>query len=165
LRCRYPRSEAARTPREDRSVRIIVVGGGIAGLGTALACARDGHEVTILERDDTPMPADAQAAFGWKRTGAPQVRHSHAFLARLRKVLRDRVPDVLDALLAAGATEISFTDNLPETLTDRDRRDGDDDLVAIACRRTTFEWVLRQVVLAERSVELQHGVAASTLAA
>ncbi len=144
-------------------MRVVVVGGGIAGLGTALACARDGHEVTILERDDTPMPNDADAAFDWKRTGAPQVRHSHAFLARLRKVLRERAPDVLDALLDAGAAEIAFTENLPETLTDRGPRPGDEDLVAIACRRTTFEWVLRRLVLAEPHVTLRHGVAAGSL--
>ncbi len=144
-------------------MRVVVVGGGIAGLGTALACARDGHEVTILERDDTPMPADADAAFAWKRTGAPQVRHSHAFLARLRKLLKERAPDVLDALLAAGAAEIRFTENLPETLTDREPRPGDDELVAIACRRTTFEWVLRRLVLAEPHVTLEHGNAAGAL--
>src|SRR3954447_3304080 len=144
-------------------MRIVVVGGGIGGLGTALACARDGHQVTILERDDTPMPADAEAAFAWTRTGAPQVRHSHAFLARLRKLLHERAPDVLDALLAAGAAEIPFTDNLPATLTDRAPRPGDDELVAIACRRTTFEWVLRRLVLAEPHVTLEHGVAAHVL--
>jgi 2-polyprenyl-6-methoxyphenol hydroxylase-like FAD-dependent oxidoreductase len=144
-------------------MRVVVVGGGIAGLGTALACSRDGHEVTILERDDTPMPNDADAAFDWKRTGAPQVRHSHAFLARLRKLLRERAPDVLDALLDAGAAEIPFTNNLPETLTDRGPRPGDDELVAIACRRTTFEWVLRRLVLAEPHVTLRHGVVASCL--
>jgi len=144
-------------------MRVVVVGGGIAGLGTALACARSGHQVAILERDDTPMPGDADAAFGWVRTGAPQVRHSHAFLARLRNLLRERAPDVLEALLAAGATEISFTANLPPTLTDTDPRPGDEELVAIACRRTTFEWVLRRLVLAEPGVELRHGVAAATL--
>src|SRR5436190_2318095 len=144
-------------------MHIVVVGGGIAGLGTALACARDGHEVTILERDDTPMPADAEAAFAWTRTGAPQVRHSHAFLARLRKLLRERAPDVLDALLAAGAAEVPFTENLPETLTDREPRPGDDELVAIACRRTTFEWVLQRLVLAEPHVTLRHGIAAGAL--
>src|SRR5437764_371363 len=149
---RYPRPEVARR-REDRSVRIIVVGGGTAGLGTALACARDGHEVTVLERDDTPMPTDADAAFEWVRTGAPQVRHSHAFLARLRNLLRERAPDVLDALLDAGASEIAFTEHLPPTLTDRLPRPGDDELVALACRRTTFEWVLQQLVLAEPGVE------------
>ena len=116
-------------------MRVVVVGGGIAGLGTALACSRDGHEVTILERDDTPMPNDADAAFDWKRTGAPQVRHSHAFLARLRKLLRERAPDVLDALLDAGAAEIPFTNNLPETLTDRGPRPVDDecDKVPVCC--------------------------------
>ncbi len=144
-------------------MRIIVVGGGIAGLGTALACARDGHEVTVLERDDTPMAPDPDAAFSWQRTGAPQVRHSHAFLARLRNLLQDRAPDVLDALFAAGATEIEFTANLPETLTDRSRRAGDEELVALACRRTTFEWVLRRLVLAEPGVALGHGIAAAAL--
>jgi 2-polyprenyl-6-methoxyphenol hydroxylase-like FAD-dependent oxidoreductase len=144
-------------------MRIVVVGGGIAGLGTALACARVGHAVTILERDDTPMPLDPDAAFAWERTGAPQVRHSHAFLARLRNLLRDRAPDVLDALLAAGASEIPFMENLPPTLMDRSPRPGDEDLVAIACRRTTFEWVLRRLVLAEPHVDLRHGVAATML--
>ena len=62
------------------------------------------------------MPVDATAAFAWERTGAPQVRHSHAFLARLRNLLRDRAPDVLEALLVAGAFEIPFIENLPQTL-------------------------------------------------
>jgi 2-polyprenyl-6-methoxyphenol hydroxylase-like FAD-dependent oxidoreductase len=146
--------------------RVVVVGGGMAGLGSALALARDGHAVTILERDDTPMPANPDDAFEhWERRGAPQVRHSHAFLARLRSLLRARAPDVYSSLLDAGATELRFTDHLPDTLTDHEPRDGDDELVAIACRRTTFEWVLRRAVLAEPGVELRHGVAAEGLAA
>src|SRR3954471_14219905 len=111
------------------------------------------------------MPADAEAAFAWKRTGAPQVRHSHAFLARLRNLLKDRAPDVLEAMLAAGASEIPFMENLPATLTDRGPRPGDDELVAIACRRTTFEWVLHRLVLSEPHVTLEHGVVAHVLEA
>ena len=61
-------------------------------------------------------------------------------------------------LLAAGATEMRFTDDLPEEITDREPRPGDDDLVALACRRTTFEWVLRRTVLASDRVTLRHGV-------
>jgi 2-polyprenyl-6-methoxyphenol hydroxylase-like FAD-dependent oxidoreductase len=86
-------------------------------------------------------------------------------LARAHQLLRDRAPDVLDALLDAGATELRFTDNLPPTLTDFEPRPGDEELVAIACRRTTFEWVLRRVALAEPAVELRHGEAAVGLVA
>jgi 2-polyprenyl-6-methoxyphenol hydroxylase-like FAD-dependent oxidoreductase len=142
----------------DDDAPIVVVGAGVAGLGTALALARAGHRVTLFERDATPLPADPDAAFAWDRRGAPQVRHSHALLARLRNLLRDRYPDVLDELLAAGATEIRFVDDLPVDIADRDPRPGDDDLVALACRRTTFEWVLRRKVLATDAVTLRDGV-------
>jgi 2-polyprenyl-6-methoxyphenol hydroxylase-like FAD-dependent oxidoreductase len=91
------------------------------------------------------------------------VRHSHAFLARAHNLLRDRAPDVLESLLEAGATELEFTRDLPPTLTDRSPRPGDEDLVALACRRTTFEWVLRRAVLAQEGVALLDGVAAERL--
>ena len=140
-------------------MRVVVAGAGIAGLGSALALARDGHTVTIFERDASAMPSTPDEAFStWARRGAPQVRHSHAFLARLRNLLRDRAPDVLERLLASGATEIRFTEHLPETLTDHAARPGDDLLVALACRRTTFEWVLRERVLARSGVALHDGV-------
>ena len=137
--------------------RIVVVGAGIGGLGVGLCAGTAGHEVVLVERDRTPPPSDAHGAFGWDRRGAPQVRHSHAFLARLRNLLRDRHPEVLRALFDAGATEMDFIASLPDTM-DRTRRDGDEDLVALACRRTTFEWVLRRLVLDSGDAMLQHGV-------
>ncbi|HPU38323.1 MAG TPA: FAD-dependent oxidoreductase [Microthrixaceae bacterium] len=136
--------------------RVVIIGAGVGGLGTALCAARSGHQVTIVERDDTPLPADAHGAFEWDRRGAPQVRHSHAFLARLRNLLRDRHPDVLAALLDAGATEMRFTDMAPEGMV-LTPEPGDDDLVGMACRRTTFEWVLRRIALSEGNVTLLHG--------
>lgn len=145
--------------------QVVVVGAGVAGLGTALTLGRAGHHVTVLERDATPLPADPDAAFWWDRRGAPQVRHSHAFLARLRNLLRDRHPDVLEQLLEAGATELRFLDEMPATITDRDPRPGDEDLVALACRRTTFEWVLRRTALAAPGVTLLDGVVVDGLAA
>lgn len=138
---------------------VVVIGAGVAGLGAALALSRGGHRVTVLERDATPTPATPDEAFEWDRRGAPQVRHSHALLARLHNLLRDHYPDVLARLLEAGATEMRFAENLPATITDREPRPGDEDLVAIACRRTTFEWVLRTTVLAEDHVSLLDGVA------
>jgi 2-polyprenyl-6-methoxyphenol hydroxylase-like FAD-dependent oxidoreductase len=139
-------------------MRIVVVGGGVSGLGSAVALARAGHDVTVVERDATAMPESADAAFDWDRRGAPQVRHSHAFLARLRNILIAEYPDILRDLLAEGATEIHFGDDLPPTITDFERLGGDDELTMIACRRTTFEWVLRRHALAEGAVTFRTGV-------
>jgi 2-polyprenyl-6-methoxyphenol hydroxylase-like FAD-dependent oxidoreductase len=145
-------------------VNVVVVGGGVAGLATAVQLGRAGHAVTVIERDDTPMPASADEAFEWNRRGAPQVRHSHAFLARLRNLLRDHQPDILEALLAEGATEMRFGDGVPPEM-EFESEPGDDDLVMIACRRTTFEWVLRRAALAEANVTIRTGVAAVGLLA
>ena len=136
-------------------MKIVVVGAGVAGLGAAVVLARDGHDVVVLERDATPHPNNADEAFAWKRRGAPQVRHSHAFLARLRNLLRDRLPDVRDDLLDAGATELRWDDFLPDTIDDRSSKPGDDDLVLLCCRRTTFEWVLRDAALRTDRVDLR----------
>jgi len=145
--------------------RVVVVGAGVAGLGAALALGRAGHEVTVVERDATPLPEDPDSAFWWDRRGAPQVRHSHAFLARLHNVLRDRHPDVLASLLDAGATELRFAEGMPDTIEDRSPRPGDENLVALACRRTTFEWVLRKASLASPGVSLLDGVVVDGLTA
>ncbi len=147
------------------SKKIVVVGAGVSGLGAALALSRDGHEVTLVERDATPLPPDPMSAFEWDRRGAPQVRHSHAFLARLYGLLRGSYPDVLADLLDAGATEIRMTENLPPTMTDRSPRANDDELVMLACRRTTFEWVLRRSVLASDRCTIRDGVAVEGLRA
>ncbi|MDG2111059.1 MAG: hypothetical protein P8N02_00405, partial [Actinomycetota bacterium] len=129
----------------------------------ALEFARRGHRVTVLERDDTPTPVDVEAAFAWDRRGAPQVRHSHALLGRLHNLLRDEHPAVLERLLDAGATEIRLAEHMPDTLDDRTPQPGDDNLVMLAARRTTFEWVLRQVAVETGGVEIFTGQAVSGL--
>lgn len=147
------------------AMHVVVVGGGVAGLGSALVLARQGHQVTVVERDDTPMPTSADEAFDWDRRGAPQVRHSHAFLARLVGLLRRDYSDVYSELLREGATEMRFGDDLPPTITNFERQADDDELVMLACRRTTFEWVLRRAAVAEGRVTFRTGVGVDGLLA
>lgn len=141
---------------------VIVVGAGIGGLGSALALSRAGHRVTMVERDDTPMPPDPESAFDWDRRGAPQVRHPHVFLGLARTILRDRFPDVLDRLTALGIEPptpssmgggaFQLDEETIELLA------SDDDLRMLPVRRTTFEWVMRSVVLEEPNVTFRVGV-------
>jgi 2-polyprenyl-6-methoxyphenol hydroxylase-like FAD-dependent oxidoreductase len=137
---------------------VVVVGAGIGGLGAALALSRSGHRVTLIERDDTPMPDTVEAAFDWDRRGAPQVRHSHGFAARLHEILRTRFPDVLEQLTTAGAVEHDLGALLPEDL-----RHDMGELKVIAARRTTYEWVLRRVTLRSPMVALRVGAAVESL--
>ncbi len=143
---------------------IAIVGAGVAGLASALMLGRAGHTITVFERD--PLSdvdaGDADEAFEHDRRGAPQTRHSHAFLARLRNLLRDRYPDVLDRLHAAGATDLRFVDSTP--FIDAPPEPGDDDLTMLACRRTTFDWVLRRAVEADGHTTIRSGVEVSGLA-
>ena len=72
---------------------IVVIGGGIAGLSSAMLLARDGHHVTLLERDPAPPPEPTEAWAEWERRGVNQFRLPHYFLARFREVAEPELPD------------------------------------------------------------------------
>lgn len=138
---------------------ILVAGGSIAGLATALALGRLGRQVTVLERDALAEFDDAEAAFAVQRQGAPQAHQTHGFLARMTVVLRQHFPDVLDALRRSGAESMTLTGSLgsPEP--------GDEDLNTLIVRRTTFEWVLREAVRREPGVTYRPDVSVDGLVA
>ena len=132
-------------------MRVVVVGAGIAGLGSTLAFARRGHRVTLLERDRTAPPSDPGAAFDdWLRPGVGHFRQPHLFLALGRRVLRDEFPDVLATLRTAGARDIDFRTRVPGG-----PGPEDDDLVGLACRRPFVEAVMRAAVIAAPRVEVR----------
>ncbi len=146
---------------EAENKHIVVVGGSIAGLAAAFILSQNGHRVTVLEKDATPLPTSPLEAFErWDRRGSPQTRHSHAFLARLHGILRDRAPDLLATLLAHGVEELRFQD-MARTALGRDDLElvpEDDEITLLACRRITFEWVLRRHVLDSGRVAFKDGV-------
>ena len=84
-------------------MKFVVAGGGVAGLAAALAVARAGHEVVVVERDSVEAGQHAAAAFGVERRGIPHYFQPHAFLPRGRWLLAAWAPDVLDLLVGSGA--------------------------------------------------------------
>jgi 2-polyprenyl-6-methoxyphenol hydroxylase-like FAD-dependent oxidoreductase len=128
--------------------RVLIIGAGIGGLCTALALAPTGRDIVILERDPAPPRGDADQAFtDWTRRGVGHLRHSHAFLARLRTIIRNEHPELHADLLAAGCRELGFE----QMLTDLHRLDykpqpTDRDFVVLTSRRTTLELVIRRYV-------------------
>lgn len=129
---------------------IAIVGSGICGMCTAMSLARNGHRITIFERDESPPPGNADDAFfRWDRKGAAQFRHPHAFLGLMCNLIADHYPELLEEFYAAGARRVGFADMLGPAL----RRNytplaGDDKLWVLLCRRATMETVMRRYVTA-----------------
>jgi 2-polyprenyl-6-methoxyphenol hydroxylase-like FAD-dependent oxidoreductase len=146
--------------------RVLVIGAGMAGLWTALALAPTGREVVLLERDPPVPEGGPDTAFtDWQRRGVGHLRHSHAFLARLRTIIRDDHPQLLADLLAAGCRDLTFEGGL----TDLHKRayapqPVDDDLAVLTSRRTTLELVIRRYVERQPKVEVRSGVFVRELA-
>ena len=70
---------------------VVMTGGGMVGLCTAMLLAGDGHQVTVLERDEAPAPDNPEAAWeAWDRRGVNQFRLLHFLLPRLRADVRRR---------------------------------------------------------------------------
>lgn len=145
---------------------VVVLGAGVAGLGSALNLARRGHDVTVLDRDASPLPAspDEAAATQWRAGVVPQGRHTHGWSGRFRNELRDWAPDVYANLLAAGASEINLVERLPKgAAATYVPQPGDEDFVYVGARRTTVDWVLHRAALAEPRVDYRAGVTARGL--
>jgi 2-polyprenyl-6-methoxyphenol hydroxylase-like FAD-dependent oxidoreductase len=150
----------------NRIRNVVVVGGGIGGLCSALWLGDRGYQVTVLERDDISVPEDVEKAWSsWDRSGAPQVRFPHFVMARLCSLLRQNQPEAYRALVATGATEVPFTDYLTPESVDYQPEPGDDDLTAVRSRRTTVEWVLRKAALAHDRVHFRGRTVVSGLIA
>ena len=136
--------------------RIAVVGGGIVGLSASLMLARDGHEVTVLERDPAPPPEPGGAWDGWERRGVNQFRLLHFLQPRYRAVMQANVPEVVAALADAGALLINPCRDAPVEVTGG-FRDGDERHDALTARRPVAEAAVARVVAATDGIEVRRG--------
>ena len=143
---------------------VLIIGAGICGLGTALLLARDGHTVTVIERDPAPLPTSPQAAWDeWERKGVAQFRQPHNFMPGMRLILDAELPDVQEALFRAGASRLDFVQPLPPFFTDQSSRPIDEQLWTYTARRPAGEWVFANAALHEPGVTIRRGVQAAGL--
>jgi len=119
-------------------MRTVIVGAGPTGLYTAIAVARRGHDVVVIDRDSGP---DGE---WWDRKGVMQFHHPHFFRRQVADALLAEMPEVWHGLLAAGAQAAAVPDQ-PGVL------------AGLHCRRLTFERVLRSAAQAQPGVTLRTG--------
>lgn len=140
-----------------------MTGGGIVGLLTAMLLARDGHQVTVLERDPAAPPDDVEAAWdSWARTGVNQFRMLHYFLPRFRAIVEAELPELPPRLEAAGALRLNPMDGIPAELTGGPQP-GDEYHMAITGRRPVFESVIARAADETPGVVVRRGVAVAGL--
>jgi 2-polyprenyl-6-methoxyphenol hydroxylase-like FAD-dependent oxidoreductase len=144
--------------------KIVVLGGGVCGLASGLMLARDGHEVTVLERDADPVPGSGVEAWEeWSRDGVTQFKMAHFLQPAGRMVLERELPDVFAALVSAGAMRLDVLGLMPPNLADGGSRAGDERFVTYTARRPVFEQVLGAAAEEDPGVEVRRGVAVKEL--
>ncbi len=139
--------------------RIVVLGAGVCGLAAGILLRRDGHDVTVLERDFGGVPPSVDEALDhWPRHGVAQFHMPHFLQPRARAVLERELPDVARALEAAGATRFDMLALMPPQIQDRSPRDGDERFATLTARRPVVEQALARAAEAERGLQLRRGV-------
>ncbi|MGA2011859.1 MAG: FAD-dependent monooxygenase [Solirubrobacteraceae bacterium] len=144
--------------------RIIFLGGGVCGLAGGMMLARDGHEVTVLERDSAPVPESLEEAWtSWDREGVRQFRLAHFLAPAGRAVLEEDLPEVFHDLVAAGAARLDLLGLMPPTIAGTGPRVGDERFVTYTARRPIFEQVLGKAAAREPRLQIRRGTAVSGL--
>ncbi len=132
---------------------IVVCGAGVCGLTTAMLLAKDGHEVTVLERDAaSPPPVANEAWADWERRGVNQFRLPHFLLPAFRDVMEAELPEVLAALCDAGAYRFNLLGPFAEVMDPNGRH------FVVTARRPLVEAVVAQVAENTPGVTIRRGV-------
>jgi flavin-dependent dehydrogenase len=143
--------------------KIAIVGAGVVGLGAGLPLCKDGHEVTVLERDAEAPSAGAEEIWGtWQRKGVNQFRLPHFFLTHYRGLLDSELPEVKQELVAAGAVGRNPVLDAPEAIRGS-AREEDGAFECITGRRCVVEAAVASVAGRTPHLQIRRGAAAAGL--
>jgi hypothetical protein len=92
-----------------------------------------------------------------------QFRQPHYLQPRGRAVLEEELPDVAEALAAAGACRFDVLSLMPPSIGDRDARPGDERFTTLTARRPMLEQVLGQAARSQLGLEVRRGVTVTAL--
>ncbi|MGJ6960575.1 NAD(P)/FAD-dependent oxidoreductase [Streptosporangium sp. G11] len=135
---------------------IVVVGAGPASLVTALLLAKDGHQVTLLDRDPAGPGIIHRAWELWERPSVSQFRLPHRLTASGWQRLRVDFPQVAARLKEAGAVPGNAIAGSWRALDGH--REGDQRFETIAVRRPVLEAALADTVRSMPGVTVRRGV-------
>ena len=130
--------------------------GGDRRIGSRQRCgpsvrAPAGRCRSATRRSSRITAADGVAAV---RPGAPHTVQAHAYMSRNHVELTTRLPDVAEALVAAGVQTLDICADLPPHLYDGGRHD-DHEFRMFQSRRLTFDRVLVSALLDESGVTVR----------
>jgi 2-polyprenyl-6-methoxyphenol hydroxylase-like FAD-dependent oxidoreductase len=144
--------------------KIVVVGGGLIGMAAGMMLARDGCEVTVLERDGEAVPCSPGEAWrDWARRGVAQFRQPHFLQPGGGHILTTALPEVAQAMRDAEANAFDVIALLPPFIEDRAPRPGDERFVTLTARRPVIEYAVASA--AQRHLDIRRGVTVTGLVA
>lgn len=139
-------------------MNIVVLGGGMAGMTAAMLLAKEGHRVTLLDRDPATPAADAEGAWEqWRRPGVNQFRHPHIMLPGGYQVLVRELPEAIAELKALGAAHHNMLDGAWDLPTIGGRLPGDEQFDTLAARRPVIEAALGNATARTEGVTVRRG--------
>ncbi len=151
-------------PQSVSGHRIVVIGGGVGGLLTAMLLAEDGHRVDVVERDPAEPTSPADAWDNWERNSVRQFHMGHFFLPRFHTELLANLPQVAEAMAEIGALRTNPIKEMPEHISGG-WRVGDERFESLTGRRPVIEATIARCAADVQGVTIHRGKTVTELIA